>query len=345
MIAGGSDVIEKILRASFFSAGLSVLVLAALVLPVPAQAQKQIAVNSFKSSTLWPIWAAQRQGFFERHGVTIKNMYTGNSVNQMVGAIKGEFDLITTALDNVMAYDEGEGSPEAPKEADLIAFMGGNNAALTLIARPEIESIKDLKGRDLAVDAISTGFSFVLQEILAQNGLTAADYKLVPFGNTNARWQALQKNQAVAGLLTPPISQTAIAQGYVSLAEAAGFLGGYQGVVAATRRDWAKANPDAVVGFIRGYREGLDWLRAPSNRPAAIAILVAEIPETTPALAEETYAVMVADPHGFDAGGKLDLAGVKRVFDLRRRYGPQGKPATDVARFVDETYFDLAVKP
>src|SRR6185312_5561826 len=89
----------------------------------PAQAQKQITVNSFKSSTLWPVWAAQKQGFFAKQGLTIKNVYTPNSVSQMVGLINGEFDLITTALDNVIAYDEGEGSPKAPKEADLIAFM------------------------------------------------------------------------------------------------------------------------------------------------------------------------------------------------------------------------------
>src|SRR5438105_3654601 len=86
--------------------------------------------------------------------------------------------------------------------------------------------------QQVAVDAISTGFSFVLQDILARNGLAAGDYKLVPFGNTGARWQALQKQEAVAGLLTPPISQAAVAQGYVNLGEAADILGGYQGGVA-----------------------------------------------------------------------------------------------------------------
>jgi ABC-type nitrate/sulfonate/bicarbonate transport system substrate-binding protein len=321
------------------------LLAAAIGLAAPAPAQKQITLNSFKSSSLWPIWVAQRQGMFEKLGLTIKNAYTANSVSQMVGLIKGDFEMITTALDNVVAYDLGDGSPTAPKDADLIAFMGGNNGALSLIGRPEIKSVKDLKGHDLAVDAISTGFSFVLQDILARNGLTANDYKLVAFGNTGARWQALQNKQAVAGLLTPPISQAAMAQGYVNLAEVADVLGGYQGGVAASRRDWAKSNPEAVIAFIRGYRQGLDWLRVPANKQAALGALIAEIPETTPALAEESYALLVANPRGLDPGGMLDLAGVKRVLELRRQYGPPGRPAADIGRFIDESYFERAAGP
>src|SRR5262245_33024625 len=205
----------------------------------------------------------------------------------MVGLIEGKFDLVTTAFDNVIAYVEGEGAPQAPKDADLIAFMGGNNGALSLIARPEIKTIRDLKDRDLAVDAIATGFSFVLREILARNGLGVNDYKFVAFGATGARWQALRDNKAFAGLLSPPLSQVAMAQGYPNLADAADVLGGYQGTVAATRRDWAKSNADTVVAFIRGYRAGLEWLRAPANKQAAIAVLREEIPETTEAAGEQ----------------------------------------------------------
>ena len=316
-----------------------------VVLIGPAHAQKTITLNSFKSSPLWPIWVAQREGFFAREGLSVKSSYTANSVSQMVGLIEGEFDMVTTALDNVVAYDLGDGSPTAPKDANLVAFMGGNNGALVLIGRPEIKTIKELKGRDLAVDAISTGFAFVLQEMLAREGLHSGDYKLVPFGATGARWEALQKNQAAAGLITPPLWQIALAQGYSNLGAAAEVLGGYQSGVTATRRDWAKANPDAVIDFIRGYRAGLDWLHLPANKAAALAVLIAEIPETTPKLAEENYAMLIADPHGLDPGGKLDVAGAKRVLDLRQQYGPQGRPAADLGRFVDESYFERAAKP
>src|SRR3954471_1442112 len=239
--------------------------------PLQAQGKKEITLNSFKSSTLWPIFVAQKQGFFEKQGIVIKNVYTPNSTVQMVGLIKGEFQMVTTALDNVVAYDEGEGSPQAPKTADLVAVMGGTNGANSLIAAPEIKSIKELKGRDLAVDAISTGYAFVMQEILAKNGVAKGDYKLVPFGNTGARWKALQEKKAVAGLLAPPVSQTAVAAGYVNLADAADALGGYQGTVIAATREWSKKNADTVVGVIRAYRQGRDRPQWPPNTAAATA--------------------------------------------------------------------------
>ena len=284
-------------------------VAASLAFAAPAHAQKQVTLNSFKGSSLWPIWAAQKQGFFEKQGLNVKNVYTANSVSQMVGLIKGEFEMVTTALDNVIAYAEGEGSPQAPKDADLVAVLGGNNGALSLISSPEIRSIKDLKG------------------------------------STGARWEAIQKKQSVAGLLNSPTSQLAVAQGYTDLADVIDVLGGYQATVAAARRDWAKNNADTVAGFIRGYRQGLDWLHAPANKAAAIAILQAEISGVTPAAAEENYALLIVDPKGFDPGGKIDAAGAKEVLDLRRRYGPQGKPIADAGHFIDESYFERAAKP
>jgi ABC-type nitrate/sulfonate/bicarbonate transport system substrate-binding protein len=342
MFSGGYAVLTS--RLSLLSVSFLALSLA-VIAPATAQAPKQITLNSFKSSTLWPIWVAQKQGFFEKQGLVINNVYTPNSVDQMLGVINGKFEMITTALDNVVAYDEGEGSPQAPKNPDLIAVMGGTNGANSLIAAPEIKSIKDLKGRDLAVDAISTGYAFVLQEILAKNGVAQNDYKLLAFGNTGARWQALREKKAVAGLLAPPVSQAAVAQGYVNLADAADALGGYQGTVVAAKRDWAKNNADTLVGFIRAYRQGLDWLKAPANKQAAIEILRAEIPETSGPAGEQAYDFLVANPKGFDPGGKIDLAGAKHVLDLRRQYGPQGKPAADLKQFIDESYFERAVKP
>jgi ABC-type nitrate/sulfonate/bicarbonate transport system substrate-binding protein len=316
----------------------------AFAVPAAAQTPREITLNSFKGSNVWPVWVAQKQGFFAKEGLAIKNVYTVNSVAQMTGLIKGEFDMVTTALDNVIAYAEGEGAPSAPKEADLAAVLGGNNGALSLIARPGIKTAKELAGQDLAVDAISTGFSFVLQDMLARAGVTPGNYKLVPFGNTGARLAAMKDGKAVAGVLTPPLSLTAVAQGYTNLGDAANVLGGYQGSVAATSRAWAKANADTVVAFIRGYRAGLAWLQAPANKQAALAILRAEMPEVDQAGAEENYAIQVADPKGFDPGGRLDLAGAKQVLALRRQYGPQGKPATDIGRFIDESYFERAAR-
>ena len=136
----------------------------------------------------------------------------------------------------------------------------------------------------------------------------------------------MKENKAVAGLLAPPVSQAAVAQGYVNLADAADALGGYQGTVVATRRDWAKKNADTVVGVIRAYRQGLEWLKSPANKQAAIDILRGEIAgDHAGRRARRPMTSWSPNPKGFDPGGKLDLAGARHVLELRRQYGPKGK--------------------
>jgi ABC-type nitrate/sulfonate/bicarbonate transport system substrate-binding protein len=319
---------------------------ATLTLTPPALAQQKtkITVNSFNSATIWPLWAAKKIGAFDKQGLTVESVYTRNSKSQMSGVIEGKYDIITTAFDNVIAYSEGEGAPGTPKDGDLIAFLGGNDGSLALIAQPEIKSVKDLKGKDLAVDAISTGFSFVLREILARNGLGPDDYKFTAFGATGARWKALQEKKTAAGLLTPPFTLIAPSKGFNNISNASEALGGYQGSVSAASRAWAKQHPDVIVRYIRAYREGQEWLLNPANKAEAIALLVHEFPQTTPPLADATYKMLVASGKGYDAGAKIIMAGAKTVFDLRRKYGPQGKSIKHVAHFIDESYFNQAVK-
>jgi len=331
--------------AVFFSIG-AIALTAALSCPPLATAQepKTVKIDSFKSATLWPMWAAQKTGAFEKQGLKIDLTYTRNSKSQLTGVIEGKFDMITTALDNVIAYSEGEGAPGTPKNGDLIAFLGGNNGSLALIAQPEIKSPKDLKGKDLAVDAISTGFSFVLREILAKAGLGLDDYKLTAVGATGARWASLQKKETAAALMSPPFTLIAQARGFSNVAEANEVLGGYQGSVSATRRDWAPKNADTVIRYIRAYRAGQDWLMNQANKDAAIAILKAEFPQMQDNLAQATYKMMVIDNKGYNPGAKMNMAGAENVLDLRRRYGPKGKTVTNVARFIDESYFNQAVK-
>jgi ABC-type nitrate/sulfonate/bicarbonate transport system substrate-binding protein len=202
-----------------------------------------------------------------------------------------------------------------------------------------------LQNKTIAVDAIGSAISFVVRELLALWGYPPNVYKTVALGDASARWGALRENRAAATLLTPPFTQLALAQGYTPLLNVADRLRGYQGTVAATRRDWAMANADAAIGFVRGYRSGLDWLKMPANRSAALDILRREMPELTVAAAVENYGLLIVDSKGFDPGGKIDPVGARTVFQLRRLYGPQGKGIPEVGYFIDESYFQRAIAP
>ena len=118
-----------------------------------------------------PIWAGVHSGAFARHDVEIRLHFTTNSMQQLAGLVRGEWEIGLTGFDNVIAYQEGQGEAEIDRAPDLFVFMGGDNAFLRLAVQPDIGSYADLRGKVLSVDALTTGFAFVLRKMLASNGI------------------------------------------------------------------------------------------------------------------------------------------------------------------------------
>lgn len=110
------------------------------------------------------------------------------------------------------------------------------------MARPEIKSVADLKGKRIAVDT-DTGYASALFEILRRNGLERGrDFEVVYAGATNLRYDKLLRSEFDATLLGAPFTRLAMRQGYNSLGTVIDALGGYQAVVLAARRPWLVEN-------------------------------------------------------------------------------------------------------
>ncbi len=312
---------------------------------VSAQGAAALQVIVFPGGFNWPIWAAQEKGFFAREGLEVKLTPTPSSVFQLTNLIEGKFDIGMTAIDNVIAYQEGQGEAPVSVTPDLFAFMGGDNGFLRLVVQPEIKSYADLRGRELSVDALTTGYAFVLRKLLEHGGLKEGEYFLVRAGGVLQRWEALKEKKHAGTLLITPFEIIAESMGFRRLANAVEALGRYQGLVGATRRSWARANADKLVGYIRAYRAGLAWLYDPANRAEALQILEKNVRGMTPELAAKTYDVLLAPSGGFDRRGALDVEGIRTVLKLRSEHGRPQKELSDPARYHDLSYYDRASTP
>ena len=82
-----------------------------------------------------------------------------------------------TAVDNIVAYVEGQGEAPIGAQPEFFAFMGSDSGFLSFVAQRGVKSWRDLKGKTLSVDARTTGYAFVLFEMLRRNGLADGDYK------------------------------------------------------------------------------------------------------------------------------------------------------------------------
>src|SRR3984893_4585898 len=249
---------------------LVLIALAGISGQVVAQNLEPVSVIVFPGGFNWPLWVAQEKGHFAKGGIEVKLTPTPNSVSQLTNLIEGKFDIGVTAIDNVVAYMEGQGEVPVSTQPDLFVFMGGDNGLLSLAVLPEIKTFQDLKGKTLSVDAMTTGYALVLFDLLKRNGLKAGDYRVVKAGGVLERWDALKERKHDGTMLLTPFDILAKANGLNVLQYAIDVYGQYQGITGATRRSWAVANPNKLDAYVRGYREGLAWLFDPKDKAEAI---------------------------------------------------------------------------
>jgi ABC-type nitrate/sulfonate/bicarbonate transport system substrate-binding protein len=157
-------------------------------------------------------------------------------------------------------------------------------------------------------------------------------------GGALTRFQELLKGTHAGTVLMTPFELLAMNQGHVRLARAQQELGAYQGVVAASRRPWARENESALVGFIRAYHAAVGFLHKRENRETAAALLEANVRAMTPALARQSLDVLLDAESGFFEDVRLDPAGMDTVLELRSKFAEPRRKLSDPARYIDPSY-------
>jgi ABC-type nitrate/sulfonate/bicarbonate transport system substrate-binding protein len=304
---------------------------------------QSIELIAFPGAPNLPIFAAEQQGWFAEEGIRLALSTTPSSVYQAENLANGTFQIAGTAFDNVVAYREGQGAATFPGSDEFFAFMGATQIELAIIVQPDIASHADLKGKSLALDALATGFAFLLYEMLARAGLGREDYKVAAVGATPQRWESVRDGTHAGTLTIEPFTSIAKAQGFRLLDSSTRLYDSYQGGSFAARRSWAEANPELLKGFIRAYVKGLDWVLEAGNREAASALLLARMPEIKPGVAGAVMSSLLSEKSGLTPKGRMLMDGVARVLELRSRYVPRETPLTDPSRYVELSYYDQAV--
>lgn len=304
---------------------------------------RPIRAITFGGAYNLPAWAAQRNGCFARHGVEVNITYAVDSVYLMSHLIDGAFDIALTAFDNLVAYQEGQGEAGDVKGSpDLAAFIGMDSGFLELVAVPGIEGVGDLRGKDIAVDALSTGFAFVLREMIARAGLGDSDVNYVRMGGSPLRLKGLLEEKFAATLLPTPFALQAAERGHTILGSGKALLGRYQGRCAFGQRAWLRQNEKAAVGFIRAYRDAMEWIFDSRNRESAQKILLVIDRGMTPALARRTYDLFVDREAGLFRDLALDVEGMRVVLELRSKFGSPPKKLDDPAKYVERKLYRKA---
>jgi ABC-type nitrate/sulfonate/bicarbonate transport system substrate-binding protein len=305
--------------------------------PVPTTPTK-LRVKVFPGAQNLPLYAAVEQGYFAKRGLDVELLFTLNSVELREGLASGEMNIVHSAVDNAVAMREVAGK-------DIVVFIGGDGSLNEFFVQPDIQSVEQMRGKTLIVDAPDTAYALQAYEIMRKHGLSRGDYQIKIVGGTFARIGAMLADRSnTASMLNPPFSLQARDAGLRSLGGVPELIGPYQASAGFTMRAWAASNGEVLERYITAYVESVRWSTDRANKPRAVALLAEKL-KLAPPLAERTYEAIVDPTRGLARDARLDDAGFANVLRLRGELEPKGLTLPlRPERYVDMSWYNAAVK-
>jgi NitT/TauT family transport system substrate-binding protein len=237
-----------------------------LALPFHAPAQEKLRVGlSSISATSGSIWVAEDKGLFRRHGIDPEVIVIGGGGARVIGSLM--------AGDIHYSVGGGEGSIRAGlKGADVVIVASALTKGLQrLIARPEIKTYKDLRGKKVGITRFGSAGHLALQLMLKKWNLRAEDVQTLQVGSSPAMLASLDKAGIDAAVLTMPTFFLAEEKGYRVIGDPADMDIVYLQNTLESSRSFLRRNRDQAVRFMKGYIEGIAYFKR--NKKESIDVL------------------------------------------------------------------------
>jgi ABC-type nitrate/sulfonate/bicarbonate transport system substrate-binding protein len=322
-----------------------ILLIAALVcasLPGAARSEELITLRYGQNAagatglSSLPLTIAQRKNFFVREGINLVVVPIAGGTDRIVAALdKGEIDAGKNATPYLIQA--------VLKGSDAVAIMSQtSNPIYSLIARPEIKTFADLKGRTLGLSTPGDTITLSSLRLLARQHLAMTDFATKAVVGTAARFDCLKSGECAAVPMGQPEDLDAIRQGFPRLAFTYEAGADLLFNVDMTRRAWGEQHKDTLVRFARAMASAYGFMNERKNRDEVTAI-VTETGGVPAAIAAEIFApYLEPEKNVLPRKGELDTAAFNRVIALMAQVGAIPSPAPGAERFVDLQYAKAA---
>lgn len=226
------------------------------------------------------MFMAQQEGLFKKHGLDVELLHIASSSRGIQAILAGEI---------AFSYMDGANLVQANLKGANIALVAGatNRQVFSLMAKPEIKKVADLKGKKIGITRIGSSTHTSALFALNSAGLKQSDYQILPLVEVPNILTALLAGQVDAGVVSPPTNSRARKAGLNELMNLAKEGPEFVSVAVGASRNYIKANEDVVRRVVRAYSEGVQIFR--SNKPAVLRMIQKYLRVKDIDIAEDTY--------------------------------------------------------
>ena len=265
-----------------------ILMVATLLSTASAQTSSPVLVAyAGQNETVGPMWVGIEKGTFKKYGLDVR------LVQMRTGALS-----MATLSSGQVQYNYG-----SPGNA-LSAAVGGMKIQCVaspvqkipreLVARKEIRTLEDLRGKTFGVQSIGGGFWLQTMIALDQLGIDPEKYdlKMRILGDTATVTQALGSGGVDATVIPYSFSEAAKRAGANVLADIGKLTFPYQGTTICFFRDSTASAPDQISRLLKGLVDAVLLIHDPIAKPEIVEILRKAFRFPKPEDAESSYKVL-----------------------------------------------------
>src|SRR5574341_2588577 len=171
------------------------MVLAALLVGGSALAGEPIKLGMSTWLGYAPLYLAKEKGLFQKRGIDVEIVVIESPADRRAAFAADRIQGMATTVDTHVMTSAAEN----PIPVKQVLALDDSNGGDGMVAKKEIKTIKDLKGKTVAAQLGAGASYFWLNYVLAQNGMKLSDLKAIDMkaGDAGAAFVAGKVDAAV----------------------------------------------------------------------------------------------------------------------------------------------------
>lgn len=253
------------MRTTLTRSGLALALCAAVTLPAAAQDTLKIAIGQINNWENQAPTLGQDAGIFKKYNLVLENFGTAGAGETVQAVISGSADIGGgVGLAGAMrAFSKG-----APVRVILPAFTGTSDLYWYVKADSPIKSLKDATDKNtIAYSTNGSSSNNIVLAFVEELGLKA---KPTATGSPPGTLTSVMSGQIDIGWAAPPFGIKEINEGKIRIIARGSDVPSLRGQtvrVLIANADALDKKKHAILRFVKGYREAVDWMY---SDPAAV---------------------------------------------------------------------------
>jgi len=273
------------------------------------------------------VWVAKDMKIFDKYGLDVEVVMITGSARSVAALLGGSTQFATGSSTGPLSA--------AAKGLDVKLLAASyNKFPYAFVAKPEIRSPKDLRGKKINILNYGGSNDFALQLSLKEWGMKLSDVSVIVGGDSPTRLASLMTGRTDATVLAPPHLLLAVKNGYHVLGDMGDMSANFSQSALSTTGEFLKEKRDTVKRFLKAYSEAIHKIK--TDRKSTVKIFAKRMRVDDQDTLDSTYDYFAPR---FSLPPRVSSDGIRETLSFYAKRYPEFKDRRP-EEFVDNSLLD-----